>query len=178
VGVPPYLLTWAPAPEPDFDYFTLYGSEYSTLDGNAVLIGTTANTSYDVQSYPHKYYHLMATDDAGNESEAAVTDIVTAVSGETLPEKWVLHGNVPNPFNPTTQIHYSVPTSGGEVSLRIYDVRGRLIKTLVEGQGIPGERSVTWNGRDERGQAVASGVYFYRLSVNGFDLTRKMVLTK
>jgi len=53
-----------------------------------------------------------------------------------------------------------------------------LIRNLVEARGIPGERSVTWDGRDERGQIVASGMYFYRLTIVGFTQTRKMVLLK
>jgi hypothetical protein len=99
-------------------------------------------------------------------------------AGDELPDRWALHGNAPNPFNPATEIRYSVPDDGGELSLRIYDVRGRLIRSLVDGEGIPGERSVTWDGRDERGQAVASGVYFYRLTTAEFTQTRKMALLK
>ena len=124
------------------------------------------------------YYKVTATDFAGNESDPATAGTVTSAPDETPPDRWALNDNVPNPFNPATQIRYNVPVGGGDMSLRIYDVRGRLIRTLVSGQAIPGERSVTWNGRDDRGQAVASGVYFYRLTANGFAMTRKMALTK
>jgi flagellar hook assembly protein FlgD len=64
------------------------------------------------------------------------------------------------------------------VSLRIYDVTGRLIRTLVDGPQTPGDKKVVWDARDDRGHEVASGVYFYRLRAPGFEKTRKMVLVR
>jgi hypothetical protein len=95
-----------------------------------------------------------------------------------LPTTFVLHPNVPNPFNPTTTIRFDVPSSGGHVTLRIYDVRGRLVRTLVDDPQPPGERTATWSGRDDRGNAVGTGVYFYRLVAGDFVDTKKMVLLK
>jgi hypothetical protein len=95
-----------------------------------------------------------------------------------LPTTFVLHPNVPDPFNPTTTIRFDVPSSGGHVTLLIYDVRGRLVRTLVDAPQPLGERTATWSGRDDRGNAVGTGVYFYRLVAGDFVETKKMVLLK
>lgn len=100
----------------------------------------------------------------------------TGVEHEAVPDQYGLYQCVPNPFNPTTVIRYDVPANGGHVTLRIYDVRGRVVRTLVDGVKAPGEKRVRWNGRNEQGQPVATGVYFYRMTARGFEMTRKMVL--
>ena len=97
--------------------------------------------------------------------------------GEQAPlQGYRLYQNVPNPFNPTTVIRYDVPAGDGKVTLRIYDVSGRLVRTLVNDVQTTGRKSVIWDARDNRGQSVASGVYFYRMTAPGFEKTRKMVL--
>jgi len=86
--------------------------------------------------------------------------------------------NYPNPCNPRTTIEYSI-RERGHVSLRIYDVSGRLVSTLVdEAQNPSGMRSVTWDGRNHLGNPVSSGVYFYRLITKDFSQTKKMVVLK
>lgn len=95
-----------------------------------------------------------------------------------LPAAFGLAQNFPNPFNPSTVICFDVPAGGGFVTIRIYDVGGRLVRTLVNGLETAGRKSVAWNGRDTRGNMVATGVYFYRMTAPGFERTRKMVLLK
>lgn len=89
-----------------------------------------------------------------------------------------LQQNAPNPFNPSTQISFAVPDGGANVSLRVYDLTGRLVRTLVDGPEPAGTRSVTWSGDDDRGQPVPSGTYFYRLTAPSFSEQKKMVLLK
>ncbi len=89
----------------------------------------------------------------------------------------VLAQNVPNPFNPTTKIDYALPTAG-KVTLGIYDVRGRLVRGLVSGVETAGEHSAQWNGRDDRGVAVASGTYLYRLETPAGMRQRRMTLVR
>jgi len=99
----------------------------------------------------------------------------------SLPKAYSLGQNVPNPFNPTTAISYAVPdlAAGARVSLRVFDIGGRLVRVLAEGFRAPGEYTVYWDGTNERGTPVASGVYFYRMiSGDGQVFTRKMVLLK
>jgi hypothetical protein len=98
-----------------------------------------------------------------------------------LPEKYSLHQNYPNPFNPVTKIRFEIPPlnlplSGGErerVMIKIYNILGREIATLINEQLQPGVYEVTWDGTN-----YPSGVYFYRLTTKDFSQTRKMVLLK
>jgi hypothetical protein len=105
--------------------------------------------------------------------------IATAARKPVIRHRAVLEQNTPNPFNPRTVIRYWIESSG-PVRLNVYDVRGRLVRTLVDaeqnGRTVP--YSVVWDGRDNAGEAVASGVYFYQLVAPGFVETRKMILLK
>ena len=97
---------------------------------------------------------------------------------DALPRQTVLHQNIPNPFNPMTEIRFDL-SQGGRVSLRIYDVAGRLVRTLVDKDMSAGRNhTVVWNGLDDQNNKVASGVYFYRLDAVDQTLTRKMVVMK
>jgi hypothetical protein len=88
-----------------------------------------------------------------------------------------LYQNAPNPFNPRTEIKFSL-RQPGTAQLQVFDVRGRMIKSLVD-QALPaGEHSVSWNGVDHNDRPVATGVYFYRLFADGRTLTKRMMLVK
>jgi agmatine/peptidylarginine deiminase len=97
--------------------------------------------------------------------------------GEPIIEKLALRQNTPNPFNPTTEIAFDLPETA-EVELAVYDVAGRKVATLVDGITEPGRHRASWNGTDDAGRSVASGVYFFRLSRNGEAIVRKGVLLK
>jgi len=91
--------------------------------------------------------------------------------------------NYPNPFNPVTKIEYRLPEAGPgggktDVSVIVYDVQGAQVRVLVSGAEAAGKHVVEWNGRNDSGQPVGSGVYFYRLRTPQFTDTRKMVLIK
>jgi hypothetical protein len=103
--------------------------------------------------------------------------LVTAVDPDQVSAHFALHANRPNPFNPSTTISYELATRD-HASLRVYDVRGALVRTLFDGDRASGEGSIVWDGRDDDGAYVASGVYFYRLTSGDFARTRKMVLLK
>jgi hypothetical protein len=96
--------------------------------------------------------------------------------GQT-PQVYALAQNYPNPFNPVTTIRYCLARTG-PVTLTVFDVNGRKIKTLVQAVQPVGLHSVRWNGRDDRGKSLASGVYLYRLKVRDKILTKKMILLK
>ena len=102
----------------------------------------------------------------------------TGAGDSPAPKTFVLHGNVPNPFNPITTIAYDIPAAGADVNISVYDVAGRLVRVLVSGHRAAGTWSVQWNGEDGEGQRVASGVYFYRMRAGEFVETKKMVLLK
>jgi hypothetical protein len=107
-------------------------------------------------------------------------DVITGVEGpqaDALPTKYALHPNFPNPFNPSTTIKYDLKEAG-KVSLKIYNVLGQEVRTLVSGAHTAGFKSVVWDGRNNAGQAVSSGIYVYRLETSGFVKSRKMMLIK
>jgi hypothetical protein len=96
-----------------------------------------------------------------------------------LPRDFALSQNYPNPFNPTTTLEATVPeTGGGAVSLVILDVRGRKVRTLLEGMLPPGRHTFTWDGRDDKGLPVGSGLYFYTLKVGERSATKKMIMAR
>ena len=89
-----------------------------------------------------------------------------------------LLNNYPNPFNPTTTINFSLQ-SNTEVELTVYNIKGQKIKTLIKNEFIKGTHSIIWNGDDESGKNVSSGVYFYKLNVNGkTEAMKKCLLLK
>ena len=94
-----------------------------------------------------------------------------------LPTVFALHDNYPNPFNPMTTIKFDLPRQS-QVSLRIYDVAGRLVRTLVDELKPAAAHSVVWNGQDNNGRQAASGVYYYQLVTDEFSKTSKMLLVK
>jgi len=101
-----------------------------------------------------------------------------AISEEDiLPTEYSLYQNYPNPFNPETMIHYDIP-KGGHVSLVIYDILGRELIRLVNQYQPAGRYDVLWDGNNAIGSSAVSGVYFFRISSNGFFQTRKMVLSR
>ncbi|MFH1754415.1 MAG: FlgD immunoglobulin-like domain containing protein [Candidatus Latescibacterota bacterium] len=125
--------------------------------------------------------HGTSSDDNSNGIPDECDDLLTGVGGGAASGKMTayrLYQNTPNPFNPSTAIRFDVPVGGGHVRLAIFDVTGRRIRTLVDNYEPAGARTVTWNGRNREGIAVASGLYFYRLSAPGFTETRKLVLIK
>lgn len=103
-------------------------------------------------------------------------------SGPSLPlaAQPLLYQNTPNPFNPSTTITFDLPAewNAERVSLRVYDLRGALVKVLADEDFQEGRHSVQWDGSDAQGRAVASGVYFYRMEAGGRSLVRKMILLK
>lgn len=94
-----------------------------------------------------------------------------------LPNVFELSQNYPNPFNPDTEIPYALPTQA-EVNISIYNSVGQKVATLVDETKPAGVHYISWNGRNDNGQPVASGIYFYRLSSAEFSQTKKMVMLK
>ena len=107
------------------------------------------------------------------------TGSITLLSDGVNPTEFGITNNYPNPFNPNTTIEYNVENSG-HVSLKIYDIMGRSVRTLVneyKESGRP-DYKVVWDGRNDNGQQVSAGLYLYTLSSNGMTDHAKMVLMK
>ncbi|MFO7660666.1 MAG: C25 family cysteine peptidase [Candidatus Cloacimonadaceae bacterium] len=108
---------------------------------------------------------FAATDFVSNQDETAVSTIL-------------LSANYPNPFNPETTISFTLPKAEQNVNLIIYNSKGQKVRTLLRGSSDKGETRLVWNGKDDNGRAVGSGIYFYRLNVAGESQSRKMLLLK
>ncbi len=96
---------------------------------------------------------------------------------ENIISRPVLNGNYPNPFNPTTTISFSLPAEQ-DIELAIFNIKGQKVKTLYSGTADIGEHNVVWEGRDKNNKQVSSGIYFYKLTTNNKELTRKMLMMK
>jgi hypothetical protein len=97
---------------------------------------------------------------------------------EQLPTSYSLAPNYPNPFNPITTVAFDVPPPGGLVQIRVFNVNGQLVKTLVGAVKAPGHHEISWDGRNDNRAEVATGVYFLEMLAPNFHKTRKLVLIK
>jgi subtilisin-like proprotein convertase family protein len=104
-------------------------------------------------------------------------DTLATAAGDTPPPKGLSIWAVPNPFNPGTTIHYGVPDDG-HVTIRVYDVRGAVVRTILSGRREPGVYTEEWDGTDDRSHHVGSGVYFCRIDAGGHSEVQKLVLLK
>jgi hypothetical protein len=146
------------------------GSDEEVLVG----VGAAANGEIlDATAVPSRAYEYTLVVQRENGTEARSEPVRVAA---VRPSLW-LGQNEPNPFNPSTTIRFGVPVAG-RVSLRVYDVAGRLVRTLSDENRVAGEHGVSWDGRDDRGAALSAGVYFYRIAAGEETLTRKMILLK
>ncbi|MFQ5652300.1 MAG: FlgD immunoglobulin-like domain containing protein [bacterium] len=111
--------------------------------------------------------------------DISITDSPTTDIAEptTIPSEFMLQQNFPNPFNPSTQIFYSLSKATG-VELTIHNVAGQTVRTLVNEFQTAGPKSIVWNGLDDRSTAVTSGLYFFQLRAGVFQETKKMILIR
>jgi hypothetical protein len=126
----------------------------------------------------HFILEWMEREVAGKAQEEVVTGLE---SQSGLPKVYSLSQNYPNPFNPSTTIAFDIPAISGEkqfVNLTVYDIRGRRVRTLINSNLEPGSHKIHWNGRNDRGQSVASGIYLYTLKAGEEIFTRKMIVLK
>ncbi len=140
-----------------WDEFTLVGTyAHDSLNGD---IGLDGPRNHD----PYGTVHLV---------RMGIVTGIGSIETPRIPESFSLAQNYPNPFNPGTTISYQLPTQG-QVTLKILDVLGREIATLINGEQTAGVKSITWNAVN-----VPSGIYFYRLQTKAFTQTRKLLLLK
>ncbi|UCE05148.1 MAG: T9SS type A sorting domain-containing protein [bacterium] len=137
--------------------------------------GTTAESNYysfkDNPQGKGKYsYRLKQIDIDGKFKYSPIRQV-------TIPGKFALYQNHPNPFNPETTISFELPKSA-HVALDIYNMLGQKIVNLIDERRLAGFQKIIWNGRDEAGNVVGSGVYFYHIKTDGFEATKKLVLLR
>ena len=156
---------------------TLTGSAASLEPGDCALVnllvpGDTLNVSVSPA------YEISGITLGAYETAVYSFDTLTDAGGGPAPEARIRLGqNYPNPFNPTTTIPFVLPRES-RVNLSIYDVQGRPVRTVGDGIFPEGLQEIVWDGTDERGNGVDSGVYFCRLTAAGVEQTKKMVLLR
>jgi hypothetical protein len=175
----PTDLAWDECPDDDFNYSTVYGSATSELDETAILLGHTIGTALDVTGDQYDYYHVTATDFAGNEGDASGVENTYAglKDVEDLPLDFTLKPNRPNPFESRTMIAFDLPEPCA-VRLEVVDVQGRVVRVLTDEAWPGGRHSVVWTGENDAGEVVGSGVYFVRIKAGEFKATNKMLRMK
>ncbi len=176
-------LTWDASEEEDFDYYAVYRDVVEDFEPGEP-IGLTSEPTYEDTDPPAAsawWYRVAAFDFSGNESEASGSAgaVATGVA-DAHPTRFWLGPAVPNPFNPVTDIQYWVPSGqkSCHVTLIIHDSVGRVVRHLVGGEIPPGVHVAPWDGRDDGGSLVASGVYFYSMEAGDYANRRRMVLLK
>ena len=135
-------------------------------------------TAADVKSWLSQAQHFNLTDAMAQKGILFLEQLLTVLT----PKETVLLANFPNPFNPETWIPYHL-SKDAEVTLHIYAVNGTLVRTLALGHQAAGmyqsrSRAAYWDGKNEFGEKVASGLYFYTLTAGDFSATRKMLIRK
>jgi hypothetical protein len=176
----------------------LGGANIFAFSGSTIVAYglTDAAGAYTLDALPLGRIHVIVDREGYNSSESTMD--VTSLSGTSVnfvlsspevlsvgeqgtPERFALEQNYPNPFNPSTTIDFTMPAAGN-ATLKVYNLIGQEIATLVNGQVAAGANQAFWNGKDAAGRSIASGLYFYRLkaTVAGQELMqmRKMVLMK
>ena len=151
------------------------GMYYVNEDGDLVSDGIT-NVVVDstINKITANIAHFSDVVVAPEYSPLAIDD-----NDRILPGEFTLSQNIPNPFNPSTTIEFAVPSGNtSNIVLEVYDLRGGLVRKLVNGIFEGGSYSTVWDGHDQFGRLVSSGVYFYRLEAKGFIGTRKMLLIR
>lgn len=96
---------------------------------------------------------------------------------QAIPKEFSLSQNYPNPFNPTTTISYALPQNA-QVKLSVYNILGQKVRTLVDEYQSAGYKQVTWNGQNDQGSEVSSGIYFYKIQADSYTKTAKMSMLK
>jgi hypothetical protein len=169
-------IVWEEAPEEDFDYFAVYGSDDGDFD-LAIFIGYTIDIYMDVGGDFFNFYHVTATDFAGNEGEPATTENNFADINGGHPARFALRQNSPNPFTTSTSICFDLPERS-HVTIDVIDVSGRVVRGLVDEARVADRHHVTWNGKDEVGDDLGPGIYFVRMKAGEFEATRKTMLLR
>ncbi len=178
-----FTLSWTPNSELDMAEYVVYRDTAEVFTPSPATVVATlphpTNTFQDAP--PHACYYLVVSLDSdghvGGYSTRLLTTPLTPVAEEQLPQVLAIASVVPNPFNPRTTIWYDVPHAK-DVDLRVYDLRGRLVRELVRGQAEPGRHSTVWDGTDATGRLVAAGVYFVRVVMGNEAVTAKVMLAK
>ena len=173
------ILQWFSAEEEDFSYHNIYRNNLDNSD--PAMVFTTSDSFYvdmDMTGGSWEYW-ITSVDISGNESDATepVSVLLANEQEVAIPTVYALEQNYPNPFNPSTQIRYALPKEE-VVTISIYDMMGRKVRTLVSQSKSPGYHTTLWNATNDKGIAVSAGMYIYTIQAGSYRHMKKMVLLK
>ncbi len=172
------------------------GSNSNVRNRNTYVIPEEGSITIDLKPYLLEGENVMRLEIEGRAGTGADFTLIDAthvidhtLELQPIPMTFELSQNYPNPFsqiprfagNPSTMIRFGVPahvTEGAAVQVRIYNTLGELVRTLVNEKMLPGQYAVEWNGKNDRGETVATGIYIYQLVTGGFKQTKKMSFLK
>lgn len=191
-------LYWTTASETDNSGFEIWrknsDNEYRLLSDyktNETLAGQGNTSTEHSYTFVDEHltqgvvysYRLYDVDYSGHATKIAESS--ASLSPENIlppevanPSEFYLSQNFPNPFNPSTKIQFNFPVNEGTTKVAVYDITGRLIKTLLDGHAVEGLNTVVWDGTDDRNQTVTSGVYIYSINNILYNSSRKMLLVR
>ena len=170
------MVTWNRGEEVDLVGYKVYYGKASRIYPYFAVLGNV--TEYAIPALPDSgtfFFAVTAYDSAGNESH--YSQEASLHVGESSDRFFFLFANYPNPFNPETQIPYFLPDRLF-ISLVVYDLMGRQVRIIEEGNKEAGWYTAKWDGCDESGVRVANGIYFCRMRVGSYCQTRKLILTR
>jgi hypothetical protein len=177
-------LSWNESPDPDINYYSIRRGDQPGFNAAdpASEIGTTTELTFVDQnvSGSEYFYRVVAFDFNGNEgnfSDEISVPLGITKDGNNLPKSFALQQNYPNPFNPETWIAFDLPQAV-DVQILIYNTLGQKVRTLVNEATPAGSYKVLWDGANDHGLKVASGIYIYTIKAGSFVQSRKMTLMR
>ena len=175
-------LTWTKSIDTEGDPVTYAVHIFTGADGDVTTIDDIADTSYvynrsGASPLTQFSWTVCCSDHEFTTTSADTFTVRSARAGFGVPTVPALHQNYPNPFNPATNIRFDL-VGEGPVALKIYNVRGQAVRTLVDERRPAGFWSVEWDGVNNNGQPVGSGVYLYRLETPAFSHSKKMLILR
>jgi len=149
----------------------------ATLNGDFALAVLTFRWKAGHEAQTELTLDAVRLFDAGGTIIHGAGGVLGVGAEQAVPTRYALYQNYPNPFNPSTQIRFDLKENG-DVRLVIYNVMGQEVRTLLSARMNAGQQVVAWDGTDDHGRNVGSGVYIYRLRAGSFVESRKMLLTR
>jgi hypothetical protein len=182
-------VSWSAVTHPNVIGYNVYRSRWENGEFEKITLNPVSGTSYVDNAVPdtNRYWYyasavftngLWAAESFGSNREGGRATSITGIA-ETpqVPAEFYLSQNYPNPFNPTTTISFGLPQDS-DVKVEVFNLLGQKVRTLVDGNEKAGYKTLVWNGKDDSGKGVTSGVYFYKIDAGSFSQSKKMIMIK
>jgi hypothetical protein len=174
------ILTWSPIEE--VQYYQLDRATNETFTENVVQSFITTNSFTDENLEPEIEYFYRVSGFVGywtnySNTVSVMIESLDLYDNFAMPMDYKIHQNYPNPFNPMTTLSYDLP-EGGPVRIAIYNMRGKIVKNLLNDYQDAGPRSIKWDATNDQGKQVSAGMYIYRIEIGDLKQSKKMLFIK